>query len=65
MISGENVSGFYFLAGLFQNAGGNSVVKRMNGKRAREHGKVLIICSFLSARPVQKFLLFLFEFLYL
>lgn len=65
MISGENGSGFNFLLGLFQGTGGNSVVKRINGKRTREHDRVHIISSFLSAKPVQNFQLPLSEFPYL
>ena len=65
MISGENGSGFNFLLGLFQSMGGNSVVKRVNGKRTREHGRVHVISSFLSAKPVQKFQLPLYDFPYL
>ena len=62
MISGENGSGFNFPVGLFQTQGRNSGLKRINGKRTKTHGRFLIISSFLSAKPVQNFLLPLSEY---
>ena len=43
MISGENGSGFNFPIRLFQSTGGNSGVKRINGKGTKDHGRFLII----------------------
>lgn len=42
MISGENGSGFNFPVRLFQSTGGNSGVKRINGKRTKQYGRFLI-----------------------